>query len=188
MNDVTVAEEATLRTELEARLRFETLIADLSSKFINLPAEKVDREIEDAQRRVCECLGLDLAALWQWSAETPRYFKMTHLYRPLGGPPVPERFDAQEVFPWCLQEVRAGRIIMFGSLEEAPAEAARDRELWRHYGIKSVLNIPLSAGGGLPLGSVSFHTVFAERSLTGISAGLSPVAGLAQVRAGYRTP
>ena len=40
------------RPELEERLRFETLIADLSSKFINLPAGEVDREIEDAQRRV----------------------------------------------------------------------------------------------------------------------------------------
>jgi len=39
------------RPELEERLRFETLIADLSSKFINLPAGEVDREIEDAQRR-----------------------------------------------------------------------------------------------------------------------------------------
>ncbi len=31
--------------ELEERLRFETLIADLSSKFINLSAGEVDREI-----------------------------------------------------------------------------------------------------------------------------------------------
>ena len=43
--------------ELEIRLRFETLIADLSLKFINLPANEVDLEIKDAQRRVCQCLG-----------------------------------------------------------------------------------------------------------------------------------
>jgi hypothetical protein len=30
---------------LDARLRFETLIADLSLKFINLPADEVDHEI-----------------------------------------------------------------------------------------------------------------------------------------------
>ena len=34
--------------ELEESLHFETLIADLSSKFVNLPAGEVDREIEDA--------------------------------------------------------------------------------------------------------------------------------------------
>jgi hypothetical protein len=34
--------------ELDERLRFETLRADLSSKFVNLPAGEVDREIMDA--------------------------------------------------------------------------------------------------------------------------------------------
>jgi len=79
-------EDTKLHAELEARLRFETLIADLSSKFVNLPAGEVDREIEDAQRRVCECLDIDLCGLWQWTEDTPRYISMTHLYRPLGIP------------------------------------------------------------------------------------------------------
>mgnify|MGYP001557626028 CR=1 FL=1 len=47
------------------RLEFETLISDLSSSFINLPPGEVDREIEEALRRVCELLGIDLAVLWQ---------------------------------------------------------------------------------------------------------------------------
>ncbi len=39
------------RLELEQRLCFERLIAGLLSKFVNLPAGEVDREIEDAPRR-----------------------------------------------------------------------------------------------------------------------------------------
>ena len=54
---------------------FESLIADLSLKFINLPANEVDPEIEDAQRRVCQCLGLDMCSLWQWSAESPDFLR-----------------------------------------------------------------------------------------------------------------
>ena len=38
------------------------LIADLSSQFVNLSPGEVDGAIEDAQRRVCEFLGLDLSA------------------------------------------------------------------------------------------------------------------------------
>ena len=75
--------------DLEERLQFEALVAELSVRFINLPADQVDDEIVDAQRRVCEYLGLDLAALWQWSTETPRIVKMTHIYYPLGGPLLP---------------------------------------------------------------------------------------------------
>jgi len=42
--------------DLQDRLRFEAMLADLSSRFVNFEPADVDREIEDAQRRVCECL------------------------------------------------------------------------------------------------------------------------------------
>jgi transcriptional regulator with GAF, ATPase, and Fis domain len=151
------------RPELEERLRFETLIADLSSKFINLPAGEVDREIEDAQRRVCECLGFDLCALWQWTQDAPRYITISHLYRPLGGPPPPGRIDGEEMAPWTLRQIATGRIVAVASMESLPAEAARDKEVWLHYGIKSALNFPLSAGGQL-FGAVTFNTVREERA------------------------
>jgi len=49
-------EDTNLHAELEARLRCETLIADLPSKFVNLPAGEVGREIMDAERRIpCGC-------------------------------------------------------------------------------------------------------------------------------------
>src|SRR5512135_2828981 len=141
-----------------------TLIADLSSRFINLPAETVDREIEEAQRRVCESMGLDLSALWQWSDEPSRYFKMTHLYRPLGGPPVPERFDAEEVFPWCLKQLLAGKVVSVSSMDALPPEAGRDRESWLHFGIKSNLTFPLLIQRGQLIGGLSFNTVSKARS------------------------
>ena len=151
------------RPELEERLRFETLLADLSSKFINLPAGEVDHEIEDAQRRVCECLSFDLCALWQWTQDAPRYITITHLYRPLGGPPPPGRIDGEDMAPWSLRQLAAGRIVAVASMESLPPEAARDREVWRHYGVKSALNFPLSAGGQL-FGAVTFNTVREERA------------------------
>lgn len=151
-------------TELEERLRFETLIADLSSEFVNLPSSDVDRKIEDAQRRVCQCLELDLSALWQPSTESARSLVLTHLYRSFGGPPTPDPMDAGEYFPWCQQQVLAGEIVTVSSLDELPAEASRDREVWVHFGAKSNLTVPLSAGGGLPIGALSFNTVRAERT------------------------
>ena len=89
---------------------------------------------------------------------------MTHLYRPLGGPPTPERFDAQEAFPWCLRQLLDGKIVSVSSMESLPPEAARDQEAWHHYGIKSNLTFPLSAGGGQMVGALSFNTMREERS------------------------
>jgi formate hydrogenlyase transcriptional activator len=156
------SENAQPCTELEERLCFETLVADLSSKFVNLPAGEVDREIEDAQRRVCEFLDIDLCALWQWTHDTPRYITITHLYRPLGGPPPPERIDGEDMAPYCLRQLAAGKIVAVDSMDSLPPEAARDQAVWHHYGIKSALNFPLSAGGRF-FGAVTFNTVREER-------------------------
>lgn len=133
------------------------LIAEISSKFVNLPPSEVDREIQEAQRRICQRLGIEASALWQWSRETPPSLTQTHLYRAQEGPP-PERMSAADYFPWCQQELLAGRIIRVSSPNDLPAEAARDRESWVHFGMKASLTIPLAVGGGPPVGALSFNT------------------------------
>ena len=145
-----MTEQERLSTDhLQTRLEFETLISDLSSRFINLPPGEVDREIEDALRRVCEFLGIDLAVLWQWSVVAPGVLTPTHFYYAQEGlqPPEPMR---QEHYPWYVQQMLAGRIVAFSSLEELPAEAAVDLEHGRLLGIKSNLCLPLSVGGEPP--------------------------------------
>jgi signal transduction histidine kinase len=151
-------------TSLEERLQFEMLLADISARFVNLPSDSVDGAIEDAQRRVCECLGLDLCALWQWSVDAPGLLTMPHIYRSQEGPPLPEPMDAQEYFPWLRQQLEAGKIIAVSSMVELPAEAARDVENFRYFGIKSCLAFPLSLGNGPPIGVLGFNTMREERT------------------------
>jgi len=152
-----------LEKAMAERLSFETVLAETSARFVNLPAEQIDSEIEGVQRLLCERLGLDVSALWQWSAETPHYLLLTHNYRPPGSPPLPGRFDADEFFPWGLEQVKAGRWFTVCT-EHAPPEAARDQATWRQLGIKSSLCFPLSAGGRAPLGALSFDDMQEERT------------------------
>ncbi len=151
------------KLEIEERLLFETLIADLSSKFVNLPAGDVDREILEAQRRLCEFLNVDFSALWQWSGRNTGSFIATHLYSLEHGPQPPIQMSEQD-FPWVRQEIIAGRIVTHRSLEEMPEEAAKDREGARQLGIKSHLTLPLAVGGEKPLGILGFNTTRTERS------------------------
>jgi formate hydrogenlyase transcriptional activator len=150
------------KSELEERLRFETLIADLSLKFVNLPADDVDREIMDAQRRICELLDLDLLAFWQWMDEAPGSFTLTHLYSAKEGPLPPGQLS-QKDFPWVRQQLAAGQIVVVVSLDKLPPEASRDQETSRQLGIKSNLSLPLSVGGGPPIGAFCLNTTRAER-------------------------
>ncbi|MCX6878386.1 MAG: ATP-binding protein [Verrucomicrobia bacterium] len=139
-----------------------TLVADISSKFVNLPSGEVDREIMAAQRRICELLGLDFSTLWQWSDGAPGFFTLTHFYSARDGPQPPERMN-QDQYPWARQQMLAGRIIKVSSLDELPIEAACDRETLRQFGIKSNLAIPLAVGGGQALGLLGLGTMQAER-------------------------
>ena len=77
-----------------------TLLADISSKFVNLPPGEVDREILDAERRICESLNLDLVALWQWSDAGPGVLHAhPHLQRCGGGRRPPAGANSQSSFP-----------------------------------------------------------------------------------------
>ena len=89
------------------RLDFESLVSDISSKFINLRPGEVDGEIEDALRRLSDPLGIDLAVLWQWSDLTPGIATATHVYTRQGVPAPGPLHQAQ--FPWYAQELLAGR-------------------------------------------------------------------------------
>src|SRR5215472_3857800 len=97
--------ELGLCAELEERLRFETLLANLSVRFVNVPPDQVDAEIVDAQHSICECLGFDVSALWQQpTGEAPDVFVQSHYYRALEGPPVPDRMIATDFYPWSLSQ------------------------------------------------------------------------------------
>ena len=157
-----VALSATRAEILESRLELETLLSDLSSRFINLPPGEVDREIEDALRRVCELLGLDLAVLWQWSDAVLGVITPTHVYHAQPGlrPTEPMR---QEHYPWSREQVLAGRVIAMSSPEDLPAEAAVDRQTCRRFGIQSALCLPLLVGGESPIGALGFNTLREQR-------------------------
>ena len=151
-----------MNSDLQDRLAFEAMLADLSSKFVNLPPAEVDPEIEDALRRVCELVGIDSATLWQWSSENPYVITPTHFYPAPVGPEPAEPLH-QEQYPWSVQQMLAGRMVVVSSMEEAPAEAAVDRESARLIGVKSNLCLPLAVGGGPPVGALALNTLQAER-------------------------
>jgi PAS domain S-box-containing protein len=140
-----------------------TLIADISSKFVNLPPNEVDSEIMEAERRLCEFLGLDISALWQWSDAAPAGLVLTHFYRAGEGLQPPAQMSAREFFPWSEQQIRAGRILAVSSMEKLPAEAARDRVAYGQFGVKSTLVIPLAVGGEASIGALGFNATRAER-------------------------
>jgi transcriptional regulator with GAF, ATPase, and Fis domain len=136
--------------------RVETLLVELSAHFISLAPEQLDREIQDAQRRICEYLGFDRSSLFQQSAGDPAALLLTHVYQRPEMPPRPlGEFDAGVVVPWVVEQLRQLKTITICKLDDLPAEATRDRESLRQYGTRSLVVIPLPIGRG-ELGALTF--------------------------------
>ncbi|MBP7864553.1 MAG: sigma 54-interacting transcriptional regulator [Acidobacteria bacterium] len=154
--------EDRLAGDWEERLRFESLVTELSASFINLPSEQIDAKIVDALRRICEELRIDACGMWSVSTEDPQNLSLAHYYRLMDGPAPPEPMRAREFYPWCLRELSTGRTIVVSSMDGLPPEAAVDRESWRHFDIKSALVLPLAAGGLPPIGVLSFNAIREE--------------------------
>jgi formate hydrogenlyase transcriptional activator len=155
-------QEDVLHVELVERLRFETTLADLSARFVNVPTEEVDREISEAQRLLCECLGMDGSSVWQRSADEPATMRRTHIYRAGADSPPSDELGGQDRFPWVARQVLSGKAVVVPNTANTPPEAARDRETWAHFGVKSALALPLSTGGGPVFGVLSFDTLHRE--------------------------
>jgi formate hydrogenlyase transcriptional activator len=153
-----------LRVELEDRLRFETLLADLSARFVNRPADLIDDEIEAAQRRICELLDLDRSTLWQIREGEPETMLLIHFYQPPGSQPPFRMMNSLEFFPWMEQKVQDKETIIFSKITDLPSEAHRDRESFSTFGTKSGVYIPLSVGEGPVFGLLTFAVMREERS------------------------
>ncbi len=129
--------------------RIEDLLIELSTRFINLPSERVDREIEDAQRRICEFLDLDRSAIWQRGEEEPDTLLLTHAHQRPGVPPTPVGANAKALVPWVLAQALKGEPVLVPDIDTLPAEAAGDREALRRYGTKATAIVPLLNEGAV---------------------------------------
>jgi len=150
------------RESLENRLEFETLVSDLSARFVNLLSDRIDSEIEDALRRVCEFLGLDLAAIWQTQDNPQPAFVLTHFFSAVPTT-APYGQMIEDHFPWYRQQMLLGRAVNISSLNELPAGAKVDRETMLRLGVKSNLCLPLSVGGGPTIGVIGLSSLRNER-------------------------
>ena len=144
-------------------MEFERLLAEISTFFINLPSDRIDSEIKDAQRRVCERLHLDRSTLFQVSRRKPGTLLLTHLHQPPESVKPPEKMDIQDLWPWSLKKVLQGETLIISRINDLPAEADCDRQSFLRYGTQSMVGVPLSAGGGDVFGLLTFAVVGRER-------------------------
>ncbi|MDG4553223.1 MAG: sigma 54-interacting transcriptional regulator [Candidatus Competibacter sp.] len=152
---------ANVQAELEDRLRFETLLAELSARFVNLPPDRVDQEIENALRCLVEALHVDRSTLGHLS-EDRRDLVVTHSFARPGVEAFPLFPSLATAAPLMVQTLLSGQPFIMPRLVDLPTEGEADRQLFMSRQILSGMVVPLTIGGRV-IGAVGCSLAHGER-------------------------
>ncbi len=147
-----------MRLLLEERLRFETLLSDLSAGLIHIAASDIDAALEAALRRVIAFLRVDRGNLDEHVPGAPG---IRISWAAPGVEALPPVMDVTQ-FPWTAATLERGEVVRFSRRDDLSEEAATDQASYARAGTRSHVSIPLRAGGPL-LGVLSFESVSDDR-------------------------
>jgi PAS domain S-box-containing protein len=154
-------ERKSMQQQLEQALRFQEMLSVFSAKFVSLPSDQVDVEIENGLQHIARFLDLDRCVVALLSDDKSRTIA-THSWVAPGVEPI-SSVVANERIPWVVATIMRSEPAIIPSVDELPEDASKDKEFFNQVGIRSCLYLPLMAGGEIPgiLGVASLH---AERS------------------------
>jgi signal transduction histidine kinase len=145
---------------LAERLRFETLVADISATFASLPPARVDEHIRECLRRIVLFLGVDRGTLWQPSTDGGTLLA-THAWTAEGEEPPPATL-AIAAYPLLWKLGERDQSLCIDDLGGLPPEAVAERRALARLGVKSLVAVPLRIGERM-LGVLAFVSLRGRR-------------------------
>ena len=148
---------------LEERLGYESLIATISSRFINLSNEEIDSGIQESLRQLGQFVGADRCYVVLLS-EDGKEKKCIYGWQAKGVKPRvgDKQFFLTAKCPWWRQKIENAECLCIRTLSDLPPEADGLKSCLRKRGIKSVILLPLVYGRTL-IGFLGFDAIREER-------------------------
>ena len=157
---VNALERKQIRLQIEERLRFESLMSDLSAGFVNLRPDEVDTEINKGLRSITEFFDADRCSIGLFSEDRTQ-LALAFEYRRADAEPAPGSLSKEQM-PWYIKQFIEGKSVVMNRVADFPPEAENERQLCLAKGMKSILSIPM-VSGGKTLGSCTLVSTRAER-------------------------
>ena len=145
---------------LAARLRFEHLLANLTAAFASLRPADVEATIDAALARVVDVLDIDRAGVAEFAPDGS--IRFTHSQRRPGLTPISPSIALNE-YPWTVARMRQGESVMFARVDDLPADAETDRQMFRRVGTRSFASVPLRVAGTV-VGALRVASTRSERA------------------------
>ncbi|MFN7759800.1 MAG: PAS domain-containing protein [Pseudanabaena sp.] len=137
---------------LQLQRDFNQLIAEISSRFVDISPEQLDAEIDRSLQLMAEATNSDTSYLIKFSlTEHPVSLlsdgtvSMTHEW---AKPEYPRQITLVQnvplsAFPWANAKLLRREIVNMPRVADAPIEAAIDKENWQRFSIVSALVVPM---------------------------------------------
>jgi formate hydrogenlyase transcriptional activator len=151
--------EETGRNAAQDLLSFESLVSEISARFVNLPPEALDAAIVDALHQIVDALDLDRAVMWLRGEENDDFYPRQRWLRD-SVPDYSDRLCVRELFPWFWERIGAGDVAAFARVSDIPD--ALTRANMTRYGAVAGATIAFSIEGAAA-GCVTFATTRQER-------------------------
>jgi PAS domain S-box-containing protein len=145
------------------------LITAISTQFINLAPEDLDKGIKEALKKIGKTAGVDHSAVFLF--KNGQGYD-AHEWCARGIPPLKDRLQgiAVQSFPWYMGKLRQAENIHISRVQDLPPEARAERELLQNLRIKSLVAVPMllhnSLIGFLGFDSMRREKTWSERTLT----------------------
>jgi PAS domain S-box-containing protein len=147
-----IAIDVTARKLAEEALRFELgfkeMVADVSSRFVNVAAENLNNLVNHALKLSGEFFDVDRCFIFQFSRDGLS-MDNTHEWCAGGIDPQLENLQGLPVslVPWWASKIRRHEHIHIPNVNALTEEAAAEKEILQSQSIKSVLVIPMVVDG-----------------------------------------
>ena len=160
--DITERKEA--EDAIRYRMKFEDLITSISTKFINLVPDEMDRGIDDALRAIGEFAGVDRTYLFQF-LENGKTMDNTHEWCAIGIQPQIQSLKGipVEEFSWVTNRIKGGETVHIPRVVDLPPEATAEKEQFQSEGIESLVVVPPLSAGSVT-GFLGFDSVREEKT------------------------
>src|SRR5262245_55699397 len=148
--------DAPVSPDLDQHANFESLVGDITARFVNLDVQQVDHALDNALPRLGKFLEVNRGIILQLD-ERDQSFVFTHYWSQTGDRPPYLRLDAEKFVPFGIGKLMRGETHCFSSLDELPPDSP-DRAYLEQRGVKAALNLPLVIDGKV-IGTLGFSSL-----------------------------
>ncbi len=120
------------------------IIKVISTNFLDLPAEEIDKGIKRILQTIVEATEVDHGYVYLFSADKKVIYR-THGWCPSHSPwliPQGASMDVEKI-PYLIEKISQGETVCLSKIGDLPAGAKYEKEFFQAQGCKSVLLIPM---------------------------------------------